>query len=254
MGDTDDISATTSAPGAGQAATDGFVLGVLGASGGVGATALATACAVRAAAAGREVVLLDTHPWGGGIEVMAGLDSAPGLRWIDLLAVRGDVDPWRLVGELPLGQGGFRCLSWGDRAPREAPPGPDPMLNALRAAVPIIVVDLPRPAGDGSHQLWWQECDELVLVVDATVPGLGSALVVAKDLSSCSGLVLREATRGVSSEVSAALAAPVLARLTRDSSVARCLEQGRAVGSEEGSLADAAEEVLGHLLPGLRAA
>lgn len=230
------------------------MLGVLGASGGVGATALATACGVRAAAAGREVVLLDGHPWGGGIEIMAGTDGAPGLRWIDLLAVRGDVDPWRLVGELPVGESGLRCLSWGEGVPVEAVPGPDPVLAALRAAVPLVVVDLPRPCGDGSHQLWWAQCDEVVLIVEATVTGLGSGLVLAQELPRLSGLVLQKASRAVEGEISTALGAPVLARLSEDSSVARCLERGRAVGLEDGALADAADEVLGQLLPGLRAA
>ena len=63
-----------------EAQLSGVVLGVLGASGGVGSTALATACAVRSAAAGRDVVLVDAHPWGGGIEMMAGTDAEAGLR------------------------------------------------------------------------------------------------------------------------------------------------------------------------------
>lgn len=231
--------------------TGGLVLGVLAASGGVGASALATACAVRGAAAGQEVVLVDGHPWGGGIEIMAGTDGAPGLRWDDLDGVRGDVDPTRLVGELPSGQTGFRCLSWGARAPVGDPPGPDPVLTALQVAVPVVVVDLPRPAPGGSHREWWSACSRVVLVVDASVVGVGAAAVVAESLTDLWGVVVREPAPIDADELGAALGAPVLARLPEDRTVARCLERGRAAGSEGRAVAAAAEAVLAAVLPGV---
>ncbi|WP_161958363.1 septum site-determining protein Ssd [Ornithinimicrobium cavernae] len=233
----------------------GVVLGVLGASGGVGASTLATACAVRASAARRDVVLVDAHPWGGGLDVLAGLDAEPGLRWTDLQGIRGDVDPHRLVGELPATDEGLRCVSWGVQPPEGDPPGPRPVLTAVRAAVELTVVDLPRPAAPVlGHQQWWAMCDEVVLLVEASVVGLGAAATVSRAVHGLSGVVLRWPSVLPEEDIASALGAPVLARLAEDRTVRSCLERGRAVASESGPLTDAADEVLCVLLPGLRAA
>lgn len=238
---------------------DGFALGVLGASGGVGASALATACAVRAAAARRDVALVDAHPWSGGIDVLAGMDLVSGLRWAQLRDIRGDVDPQRLVGELPTTDAGLHCLSWGGEPPAE-PPGPGPVLSAVRNAVEITVVDLPRPGAPvAGHQQWWSGCDAVVLVLEASVSGIGAAVATAKHLAELTGqgvagLVVRSPTALTDQAVAGILGAPVLVRLGEDRSVAVCLERGAALGSESGPLSEAADEVLARVLPMVRAA
>lgn len=231
----------------------GFVLGVLGASGGVGASTLATACAVRGAAAGRDTVLVDAHPWGGGLDIQAGTDGVPGLRWPDLQGVRGDVDPGRLVGELPVGGTGFRCLSWGPQAPGDTPTGPDPVLAALRAAAAVTVLDLPRPAISGSgHRQWWAACDRIVMVMDCSVVGIGAAVVMGQAVPELAGVVVRPHVAVEDAVIEVALGAEVLASLPVDRGVARCLDRGRAVASESGVLAAVAETVLEVMLPGVR--
>lgn len=232
----------------------GCVLGVLGGSGGVGASALATACAVRAAAAGRDVVLVDGNPWGGGLDVMAGLDVEPGLRWADLGGVLGDVDETRLLDALPVGQARVRCLSWGADPPDSIALGPEPVLSALRRAAGLVVLDLPRPGAGPAHRPWWEWCDELVLVVEASVVGIGSATVTAAQARRLTGAVLRSPSVLEETELQSAVGAPVLARLADDSTVRRCLERGDPVGTQPGPLSDAADEVLAAVLPGLRAA
>lgn len=231
----------------------GFVIGVLGASGGVGVSTLATACAVRAADAGREVTLVDGHPWGGGLDVLAGMDLQPGLRWADLRGIRGDVDAHRLVGELPIGRPGLRCLSWGAHLPGDEPPGPEPVLSALRAASEVTVVDLPRPAASpAGHRQWWSACEEILLVVDASVTGIGAATVLAEHVSP-TWVVLRSPSALPDQVVAATLGAPVLARLGEDRTVRVCLEKGAAIGSESGPAAAVADQALAEVLPGLRA-
>lgn len=251
MTGTDARTTGAGAPPAGS----GVVLGVLGASGGVGASALVTALAVRAAAANQEVALVDGHPWGGGLDVFAGLDHQPGLRWADLRGVRGDVDPYRLVAELPGHDSGLRCLSWGTHPPGEATPGPDPVLSAVRRAVDLVVVDLPRPAaGADQHLIWWAACHEVILLVHDSVVGLGAAGVLAPHVPEISGLVVRGSSGLTDRELGSALGAPVLVRLADDRSVASSLERGSAVGSELGPLTDAADELLARLLPAVRVA
>lgn len=230
------------------------MLGVLGGCGGVGASALATACAVRAAAAGRDVVLVDGNPWGGGLDVMAGLDAEPGLRWVDLGGVLGDVDPARLLEALPVSKARVRCLSWGANPPGSGSLNPEPVLSALRRAVGLVVLDLPRPALGMAHQQWWEACHELVLVVEASVVGIGAATVIAPGVRQLTGAVLRSPSVLKDAELHTAVGAGVLARLRDDSSVRRCLERGDPVGAQPGALSDAADEVLAAVLPGLRAA
>ncbi|MGZ4743893.1 MAG: P-loop NTPase [Oryzihumus sp.] len=69
--------------------TAAHVIGVVGGSGGVGATVLAAALATRAAATGRTVACVDGDVLGGGLDVTFGLEQEPGLRWPDLAAALG---------------------------------------------------------------------------------------------------------------------------------------------------------------------
>jgi hypothetical protein len=58
------------------------VVGVVGGSGGVGASTFAAVLALGAARATRgPAVLIDLDPIGGGIDVLLGVQSIPGLRW-----------------------------------------------------------------------------------------------------------------------------------------------------------------------------
>ena len=64
---------------------------VTGASGGLGSSTLAAALA--GAWSKRAPLLVDLDLTGGGIDVTCGIDHVEGLRWPDLNAVRGVVDP-----------------------------------------------------------------------------------------------------------------------------------------------------------------
>jgi hypothetical protein len=79
----------------------GQIIAVMPASGGVGATSLAAAVAVRAAAASRTVVAVDLDPWSGGLDVTFGLEQEPGWRWGRLGESAGVVDGLRLAERLP---------------------------------------------------------------------------------------------------------------------------------------------------------
>lgn len=79
----------------------GHVIAVIPASGGVGATTLAGALAVRAAEAGRSVVAVDLDQFGGRLDLVLGVEQAPGWRWDRLLDVAGIVDGEGLARELP---------------------------------------------------------------------------------------------------------------------------------------------------------
>src|ERR1700712_2384644 len=62
------------------AAAPGVTIGVIGGSGGAGATVFAAALAGLASATG-PTLLLDADPLGAGIDRVLGLESAAGIRW-----------------------------------------------------------------------------------------------------------------------------------------------------------------------------
>ncbi|MDN5797594.1 MAG: hypothetical protein L0H79_17845 [Intrasporangium sp.] len=79
----------------------GQIIAVVPASGGVGATSLGAAIAVRSAAAARSAVAVDLDPWSGGLDVTFGIEREPGWRWDGLSEASGVVDGERLAARLP---------------------------------------------------------------------------------------------------------------------------------------------------------
>ena len=117
------------------------VVVVMGASGGVGASALAAALAVRAVQAGVEVVAVDLRPLGGGLDVTFGAEQETGVRWADLVALSGAADASALVSRLPRSEG-VPVLSFG----REDPSVPEidvvvQIVAALAGSRRLVVVD-----------------------------------------------------------------------------------------------------------------
>ncbi|MGC5168176.1 pilus assembly protein FlpE [Luteimicrobium sp. DT211] len=149
----------------GRADGGGVVLAVAGAVGGAGASSLAVACAVAA----RDGSVVVDLAGGGGLDVLLGLEGSAGVRWPDLVAARGDVDPDLLASSLPHRRG-LGVLS----ADRRRPGLPDAavvadVLRALAVRHRTVVVDVgrgPVPAA-ATH---------VALVVPLTVPGLAGAL------------------------------------------------------------------------------
>jgi hypothetical protein len=159
------------------------VLGVVGGSGGVGASSFA---AVLAAVAG-DAVLVDLDVTGGGVDVTLGIESAPGARWSGLRVAGGRLDPAALVGGLP---------RWGPVAVLAADvPSLDAgavlqVLEVARDAGPVVV-DLPRPScAERAAALLY--CDLVVVVARADVDGLVAAHAVVGALPELPvGLVTR---------------------------------------------------------------
>src|SRR5690348_11711960 len=109
---------------------DHHVIGVMGASGGLGASTLAVALAVRAGPRTGVSVCVDGRTSGGGLDVTACLEHAPGVRWGDLADLRGEVDGAALLRALP-GEGPLRVLAAGGGSP--------PATSAVRTVVAGLV-------------------------------------------------------------------------------------------------------------------
>ncbi|WP_202387678.1 septum site-determining protein Ssd [Nocardioides flavescens] len=220
---------------------DGALLGVLGGSGGAGATTLACALAQVAAERG-PTLLVDLDPLGPGCERMLALDAQPGVRWDSLGRASGRLSARSLREAVPRGDGpgvlGFTAhpLPLEASAVREA-------LSAARRGHDTVVVDLPR-AGGTEETL--ARCDLVVLVV---VPSYAGVTAAARRLAAVAdpsrvGLVVRG--RGADpARVADLVGAPALAVMPDQRGLDEALDLGLGpVRSRRSPLARAARAVL----------
>ncbi len=154
-----------------RARAPGVVIGVVGGSGGAGATTLACALGQTAARRG-DAVVLDCDPLGPGVDTVLGLDDVDGFRWDALCQTTGRFSARALREALPR-RDSLGVLTWHPGsavglqafAVREA-------LSAARRGHAHVVVDLPRSADPLVEEVG-ARCDVLLVVVVPTVAGRG---------------------------------------------------------------------------------
>ncbi|MEU9373506.1 septum site-determining protein Ssd [Streptomyces sp. NPDC048255] len=164
-----------------------LAVGVIGGSGGAGASTLACALALRAARTGERTILIDGDPLGGGMDVLLGGEAAEGLRWPDFAGSRGRVGAGALEESLPELHA-LRVLSW-DRGDRVVVP-PAAMRSVVAAARRrggVVVVDLPRRVDEAVAEVLAQL--DLVLMV---VPGELRAVAAAGRVAAGVRMVARD--------------------------------------------------------------
>ena len=221
----------------------GRLVGVVGGSGGAGATTFACALGQAAARSGTAVVV-DLDPLGPGVDRVLGLDSTDGVRWPDLVSTTGRLGARSLREALPRADR-LAALTWAspsfdlpDAVVREC-------LSAARRGHDLVVVDLPRVAGSLVAEVA-SRCDLVVVVVSPTVCGAAStaSTVTRFDHQGRWGLVVRGA--GVDpDEVSRATDLPLLAEMADQRGLAESVDLGLGpLRSRRGPLARAATRVL----------
>lgn len=169
-----------------------LVIGVLGGSGGAGATTLACALGQTASRSG-DAVVVDCDPLGPGIDRVLGLETQDGFRWDALCQTTGRLSARSLREALPR-RGPLGVLSWYAGATgslqafavREA-------LSAARRGHETVVVDLPRST-DALVDEIAARCDLLLVVVVPSVAGVASAARLCARFPDHPGL--RIVTRG----------------------------------------------------------
>jgi hypothetical protein len=139
----------------------GPIIGVVGGSGGVGASTFA---AVLAVVAGRSVLV------GGGIDVALGLERVEGARWSGLRVAGGYLEPRLLAEGLP--RAGPCAVLAADTAEIDS----DAVEQVLDAAATLgpVVIDLPR-ASCAERAAALLGCDLVVVLARADVGGLVAA-------------------------------------------------------------------------------
>ncbi|HEU5006536.1 MAG TPA: hypothetical protein VFT67_06170 [Jatrophihabitantaceae bacterium] len=187
----------------------GIRIGVLGGSGGAGASTFAAVLAWAARFAGASLVDLDGS--GGGIDVLLGIERVPGPRWSDLRLDGGRLESGLLLGALPRWYG-VPVLA-ADRSPPER--GVPGVVAAAAQAGPVVL-NLPR-APDPVRAAALDGCDLVVLLAAARVPALAAARAVLAGLPDPSaqaiGVLLRAGDVPLA-DAAALLGRPVLGCLS----------------------------------------
>jgi len=238
---------------AAEATLDGDVRGpvvaVLAGRGGAGASVFATALAQSAA----ESLLIDGDPWGGGLDLVLGSETEPGLRWPDLSLAGGRLSYPALRDALP-GRYGVSVLS-GSRLLSGDPAGNDigalPLGSVIdagsRAGVTVVcdVARQPTPATETALAV----ADLVVLITTADVRSCAAAAATAQWASAGNpntGVVVRGPSPGGLRPIDVAriVGLPVLASMRPEPGISPLLERGGLRLRRRSPLAGAARKVL----------
>lgn len=224
-------------------ARTGQVVAVMGGRGGAGASLFATALALTAS----DALLVDADPWGGGIDLAAGSENLPGLRWPDVAVEHGRLSISSLRQALPR-RNGVAVLSCA-RTATNVDAGPlAAVIDAGRRGGGTVVCDLPRRATP-AVEIAADAADLVVLVTTADVRACASAAATASALLPINpnvGLVVRGPAPGGlgSAEVARIVGLPLLAALRPQTGLSAVVERDGLRLRRGSPLARAARRVL----------
>jgi len=226
-----------------ETAAPGRLIGVIGGSGGAGATTLACALAQVAGRDGGSVVV-DLDHLGPGADAVLGIDAGLGVRWDGLIQTVGRVSARSLREALPKRQR-TGVLTFGPTTVTAPPPfAARQALDAAQRGHRVVVVDLPRRVDPLVEEVV-PRCDLLVVVVRPSVVGVASAQRLVSRLDAASlGVVVRG--QGIPpGDVGRILGQRILASMPDQRGVGEAIDLGAGpVRSGRGPLARAARSIL----------
>ena len=217
----------------GDPAASAPTVAVLGACGGLGASSLAAALALSAGRS-TSALLVDGDPLGGGIDLLLGLEDAPGLRWGDVAGARGSVRPAVLAQNLPR-LGSTAVLSCSRGAPAAGGLDPDAVavvLDAGRRGHGCVVLDVARHLDEAARAAL-AAAGTLLVVTSTGVRGAAAAQAVLAATAPLVGdvrLVVRAPAGRARTDPLAladALGVPLGAVLAHDPSLVEAAERGQ---------------------------
>ncbi len=226
----------------GERAAPGRVVGVVGGTGGAGATTLACALAQWHAARG-PTLLVDADPLGPGVDRLLGMEDRSGVRWEGLVDTSGRLGARALRESVPRDRG-LGVLTWAGARRSLDLPAARRILEAAVRGHDLVVVDLARQGGSSLSELV-DRCDDVLVVTPATVPGLAATARLVADLGreGRAGLVVRPG--GLSDADAARVTGlPVVATVGDQRGLAASVDRGLGPLSGRGPLARAARDLL----------
>lgn len=238
----------------GESRTDsGTVVAIVGAVGGAGASTLAAVTALRAATGPcrNNTLLIDGAPYGGGLDLLLGIEKRPGLRWPDVVVEDGRIPAAALHNALPGADAGLAVLSCGrDSAGPIGELGSAAMhavIEAGRGAGDFVVCDVSSERGTHADQMI-DAADLVVLVVPAQLRAVAAARTAAAYIGRRNpnqGLIIRGPAPGNirGNEVAEVLDLPLLAAVRAEPRLSAQVERG-GLTLRRGPLRDASDAIL----------
>ncbi|SDZ01446.1 septum site-determining protein Ssd [Tessaracoccus flavus] len=197
-----------------------LVLGLVGASGGLGVSTVTAGLALIAAAGGRAAAAVDLARCSGGLDLVFGAETAAGVRWSDLSGAQGELGD--VLGSLPTVDGVGVLASSRDDPQQPSSGAVAAVATSLTRAVQLVVID----SGNEAPPV---ECDHVLLMVGGDVRSVAAARMLASQTGlSPSGLIVRRGpgralAPGV---VSRALGVPVKGVVGQHNSLPKLAELG----------------------------
>ena len=226
----------------------GLTVGVVGGTGGSGATTFACALGQVAGRTGPSLVV-DLDPLGPGVDRTLGLDLVDGVRWDGLGHTTGRLSARALRDSLPR-RDGVAALTWyaGPQPRRLQAFAVREVLSAGRRGHDTVVADLPR-GWDALAEEVVTRCDHVLVTVVPSVSGLAAAVRVCRRFTDPGALGLVVRGPGVDDQTITRLTgAPVAVRMSDQRGLAETTDLGLGpVRSRRGPLARAAATVLASL-------
>jgi len=227
-----------------SAPRDAVTIGVIGGSGGAGATSFACALGQFAGRRGQSLVI-DTDPSGPGVDQVLGLETEYGIRWDALQQTTGRLSARSLREAVPR-RGGVGALTWS--------PGPQgtvqafavrEALSAAQRGHETVILDFARQ-GDPLIDEIAARCDRVVVVVQPQLSGVASAARICARLSGTATLGIVVRGSGVDDrEIAEVTQAPVITTMPHQRGLDEAIGLGAGpIRSWRGPLARAAREVL----------
>ncbi len=225
----------------------GLVLGVIGGSGGAGATTFACALGQLAARSGPSVVI-DADPMGPGLDRVLGLEDQDGVRWDALCRTTGRLSSRSLRDAVPR-RAGLGVLTWhAGTAANLQPFAAREALSAAERGHDTVVLDLPRSVDPVVDELV-ARCERVLVLVVPTVAGVSSASRLCARLADPVRVRLVVRGQGIeASQIARAAGVPVLAQMADQRGLAESIDLGLGpVRNRRGPLGRAALDVLTRL-------
>ncbi len=221
----------------------GRLIAVVPGRGGGGASVFSAALALCAP----DALLIDLDPCGGGLDLLLGIESAPGLRWPDLSTPGGRLS-WTAVRDALPRRGDTTVLSAARACHDVDGEVFVAVAQAARRGGAMVVCDVPRQFGPAAiHAI--ELADLVVVITTCDVRAITAAAAVTgavRMMNRNVGLVVRgPAPGGLSArEAVEVVAAPLLAALRPEPMLSQRLEQGGLRLRHRSVLAAAARTVL----------
>lgn len=221
----------------------GEVVAVTGGRGGAGASVFAAALALGAA----HSVLIDLDPIGGGIDLLLGAESAPGLRWPDIAVKSGRLN-WAEVRQALPAHGSVAVLSAGRDGAEIDCGAAEAIIESARHGGGFVVCDLPRRLTDAAVAAL-ELADLVTLICPGDVRSCAAAATIAPTLGAVNpnvGLVVRGPAPGGlrAADVAEVVGLPLLAAMRPEPMIGERLERGGLRLRARSPLAAAATAVL----------